>query len=594
MFIAFETSLHDGTSGVYTLTIPNNTYETVGATVNTGFSLAVEVSNFTTEEDLSEEDLQSPSLLFTITFHPEDGTVVPTTDQTNSTTGKLASLPTPTREGYTFDGWFDAVTGGTEVTTSTVFTKDTTIYAQWTRVSADSNKCTVTATSGSNGTISPTSVTVEKGGSQTFTFTPDSGYEVDKVTVNGSAVTVSGNRYTLTNVTADSTIHVTFQRTSDQNNAYTVTFDSNGGSSVANQTTNTSGLLSSLPSSTRTSYTLDGWYTASTGGTKITTSTAFTKNTTVYAQWTYVGSSSSSGSSSGSSTTTYTNSITTSEHGTVTLNPTAPEYGDSVTLTIAPNSGYEVGGVSVQRSSNGSDVTVTKQSDGTYRFIQPYGRVHVEVEFVKIGSSSNTEPSTPEVTPPDVSTTPSTTPRFSDTSSSDWFYDAVEFVSEKGLMNGTGEGKFSPYDSTTRGMVVTVLHSLAGYPEPSAQLRFHDVEDGEWFANAVTWANENKIANGVGEDAFQPNGNMTREQLVVMLYGYEKQFGAGEYEGERYLAFHDNDSISQWAEEAVAWSVAMGIVGGRDTGDFDPQATANRAEVAVILKNFVNLYHETI
>ncbi len=182
---------------------------------------------------------------------------------------------------------------------------------------------------------------------------------------------------------------------------------------------------------------------------------------------------------------------------------------------------------------------------------------------------------------------------FEDVSTIAWYYSPVRYVYERQLMTGTGNGKFSPETETTRGMIVQILYNLAGKPETTA-VSYQDVNPTAYYANAVSWASTVAVANGTGSGKFSPEDNMTREQLVVMLYGFEKQFGAGGYTGDwtPVTSYTDSDSISSWAVEAMAWCVDMGIIAGMPNGKIAPQSTALRGEVAQMLLNFTMLYSE--
>ena len=164
-----------------------------------------------------------------------------------------------------------------------------------------------------------------------------------------------------------------------------------------------------------------------------------------------------------------------------------------------------------------------------------------------------------------------------------WYTEAVEYVTEKSLMNGTGETAFSPMLSMSRSMLVTVLYRLAGEPEAGA-CPFTDVPDGTWYTDAVIWAAENGIVTGVSETSFVPDAAITRESLAVILYRYADVKEQGE-KGD-LTAFADGASVSEWAADAMSWAVGEGILTGKGGGTLDPQGTATRAEVATMLMRF--------
>jgi hypothetical protein len=176
---------------------------------------------------------------------------------------------------------------------------------------------------------------------------------------------------------------------------------------------------------------------------------------------------------------------------------------------------------------------------------------------------------------------------FADVGSGAWYNDAVLFASSHELFKGTGGGKFSPDTSMTRGMLVTVLHRLENAPDASGEL-FADVDGGAYYAEAVIWASANDIVNGTG-NGFSPNSDVTREQIVVMIYRYYVSIvgdGVLDVPDGDIASFPDADSVSDWAEDAVIWAVGIGLIQGRDSG-LAPQGTATRAEVATILQRFV-------
>lgn len=179
--------------------------------------------------------------------------------------------------------------------------------------------------------------------------------------------------------------------------------------------------------------------------------------------------------------------------------------------------------------------------------------------------------------------------QFSDVTSSDWYYGAVDFVSSAGLMAGTEGGTFSPHLATSRVMFVAILHRLAGSPVPQNRGYYGDVNVSDWYCNAVCWAKEAGVATGRGDGIFNPHLEMTREQLVVMLYAYEKlQYGMPALSSYQ-LEFYDLSELSIWSSAATKWAVSLGLVTGRSDGNFDPQSPASRAEVAQILKNYASI-----
>ena len=173
---------------------------------------------------------------------------------------------------------------------------------------------------------------------------------------------------------------------------------------------------------------------------------------------------------------------------------------------------------------------------------------------------------------------------FTDVPQNAWFADAVNYAVRNGLMNGVGNGRFDPNGSMTRAMLVTVLWRYEGSPEEGVN-GFTDVPDGQWFTKAVAWAAENGIVGGIGGGKFDPNGNVTREQMAAILFRYADQKDIDTSE-RATLNFPDAAKVSAWATDAIAWTVAEGIIGGSD-GMLLPQGNATRAQVSTILMRFI-------
>ncbi|MDR2156356.1 MAG: S-layer homology domain-containing protein [Clostridiales Family XIII bacterium] len=175
---------------------------------------------------------------------------------------------------------------------------------------------------------------------------------------------------------------------------------------------------------------------------------------------------------------------------------------------------------------------------------------------------------------------------FRDVSDSDWFYDSVKYVCENKWMNGMSEDAFAPQTPVSRAMFATILHRLAKAPAAGASNPFPDVAAGQWYTDAVIWANENGIVLGYG-DRFGVNDSITREQIAAILYRYASSKGAGGMDLTAELArYSDFDSISDWAVDAMNWAVAKRIVAGRSATELIPGGLASRAEVAEILRRF--------
>ena len=276
-----------------------------------------------------------------------------------------------------------------------------------------------------------------------------------------------------------------------------------------------------------------------------------------------------SGSSGGSSSGKTTYKVTTSavNNGGVNASPSTAEKGATITVTLSPDKGYKLGKLTVTDGS-GKTVSTTKKSDTVYTFTMPASAVTVGVSYVKADE------------------TPSET-KFNDVSANDWFASAVDYVTGKGMMNGTAANTFSPKANTTRGMVVTVLYRLEKEPSTSAA-SFTDVASGAYYANAVAWANANGIVSGYGNGKFGPNDKVTREQLAAILYRYAqyKKYDVSVGEDTNILSYTDAQSVSSYAIPALQWACGAGVVTGKSGGMLDPKGNATRAEVAAMLMRF--------
>lgn len=171
---------------------------------------------------------------------------------------------------------------------------------------------------------------------------------------------------------------------------------------------------------------------------------------------------------------------------------------------------------------------------------------------------------------------------FRDVSESDWFFDYVMYAYEKGLMKGTEADLFEPETDVTRAMFVTVLHRMEGTPRVGT-VNFDDVDGGEYYADAVAWAQENKIVNGTTETTFEPNAKITREQMAAIVYRYARYKGRSIYAAET-AEYIDSDSISDYAKDAVNWLSYHKILLGNADGTFAPQKNSTRAETAAVFQ----------
>lgn len=241
-----------------------------------------------------------------------------------------------------------------------------------------------------------------------------------------------------------------------------------------------------------------------------------------------------------------------SDNGTVTVSPANAAKGTTVTITANPGKGQELKSLEVL-DQHGNSLPLTDLGNGKFSFVMPAGKVTVKPVFGAADAYRNP---------------------YADVQTNDWYFGAVQYVTENGLMNGTGNG-FEPNLATSRAMIWTILARMSDVNTASS---------GEWYAVAQQWA----IANGVS-DGTMPNGTITREQLAAMLYRYAVSKGMVKGPATADLSvFADANSVSSYAVEAMQWAVSTGLIGGMD-GKLNPQGSATRAQVATMLMRFAEL-----
>lgn len=255
--------------------------------------------------------------------------------------------------------------------------------------------------------------------------------------------------------------------------------------------------------------------------------------------------------------------IAETTHGVVVVSTAHPDYGEVVTIVPQPESGYVVETVTVT-DADGEALVVTALEDGTYQFTQPRGTVTINVTFAK-------KPVEPLP--------------FVDVAAEEWYGDAVATVYAQGLMMGTAEDTFAPELVATRGMVVSILHRLAGSPTVSAEV-FEDVTADDWYGQAVAWAASEGIASGTSAETFSPNAAVTREQLAALLCNFAAQQGMDTTARSDLSSFDDAETVSDWAQDAVSWAHAEGLLAGTSATTLSPQGEATRAQLAAMLVRF--------
>ena len=249
--------------------------------------------------------------------------------------------------------------------------------------------------------------------------------------------------------------------------------------------------------------------------------------------------------------------------GKLTVSDDWAKYGQIVYITAVPDYGCTLSSLSVRTATGDSVHVYNAQKADTYYFYMPDQYVSVSAVF----------------------TGKYTSVPFNDVSYGDWYYNAVQFVYSRGIMDGVDYYKFDPNGTITRGMIVTMLWRMAGEPFEMPVTSFTDVEIGRYYTTAVAWACRNGIADGMGESTFGPNDAITREELVTLLYRYAQYFGHSCI-GTSIEGFADAGSVSSYAYNAMCWAYKAGVVTGTTGSRLNPQGTASRAEAAQMIMSF--------
>ena len=474
--------------------------------------------------------------------------------------GTMISLTATPDKGYHLKEWQVESPAGLVITNNKFTMPDTNVAIK--AISEEDappapTEFTITVKTDGNGTASASHAKAVVGTEIRLTATPNKGYHFKEWQVISGGVTIKDDKFTM----PDGNVEVKAIFEKDAPPAppeFIVTFDGNGGTPSVGSMTTTNQKLTSLPSASRSgSYSFDGWYTDKSGGTKITTDTVFSANTTVYAHWTYIG-------------------------GGGGYNPPVTYY----TLR------FETGG--------GSDIPSVREAYNAYIDLSQYvptWRGHTFIDWYSERSLTNKVSGvylTKDMTVyagwrvdenPNTGANP-----FTDVSEKDWFYGDVMFVYENGLMLGTSKALFSPHGTATRGMMATILWRMEGSPAPKGKNSFTDVEAGKWYADAITWTAENGIFAGYGKDKFGPDDPITREQLAAIFYRYADYKGYDLTVKGNLDTFKDADKITDYAKTAMQWAVGSELMKGKSGNLLDPQGTATRAEIAAMLHRFIEKY----
>ena len=501
-----------------------------------------------------------------------------TIDFSTATKGNTGAY-TPVKNRHSFAGWYgNQALSGTPVTT---VSSGTTYYAKWTESTYTVGASLECGTVSYGTTITAKEITVSGDSSTTaMTATSSESFNTD---CNGLTVTVTP-KSDLSVGTYEETIVVTTPDGATHNVtvSLTITKATPEIGISASDTALTGGgtvtlTVTGLPTGAEVNVTCDNGITPTENADGTWTATLPNSTETYTFTASYAGDENhegatatrtvsvtrytSSGGGGGGGSTTYTVSVDAGRNGDVTVSPSRASYGDTVTITVDPDEGYELDELIVT-DSDGDEISVRSRGDGRYTFTMPRGRVTVKATFVEITED------------PDLLT-------FTDVPASAYYYDAVYWAVENGVTNGTSNTTFSPDASCTRAQMVTFLWRAAGSPEPESSVNpFTDVAASAYYYDAVLWAVEQGITNGTSATTFGPDVTVTRGQTVTFLWRYD---GSPAVSGS---GFDDVVSDAYYAD-AVAWAAGEGVTSGTSATTFSPSNDCTRGQIVTFLYRYM-------
>ena len=501
-----------------------------------------------------EEDAPPAPTEFTITVKT-DGNGTASASHVKAVAGTEITLTATPKTGYHFKEW-QVISGGMAIENNKFLMPDSNVEVKAIfeeDAPPTPTEFTISVKTDGNGTASSSPAKAAAGTEITLTATPNKGYHFKEWQVISGGVTIKDDKFTMPDGNVE--VKAIFEKDAPPApTEFIVTFDGNGGTPSVGSMTTTNQKLSSLPSASRSKHSFDGWYTEKSGGTKITTDTVFSANTTVYAHWTYTGG----------------------------YNPPVTYC----TLRFETGGGRDI--TSVRKTYNACiDLTKYVPTWRGYTFIGWYSDRSLtnKVSEVYLTRDSTVYAGWRVDENPSTGENP-----FTDVSEKDWFFDDVLFVYDYGLMVGTGKTLFSPHETVTRGMMATILWRMEGSPIPKGKNRFTDVEAGKRYADAITWTAENGIFADYDKDRFKPDDPITREQLAAIFYRYADYKGYDLTVKGNLDKFKDADKITDYAKTAMQWAVGSDLVKGKSGALLDPQGKATRAEIAAMLHRFIEKY----
>ena len=495
----------------------------------------------------------APAGSYVITFDPNGGTggSVLITEWN----GRLAFLPynDPVRAGYTFDGWFTEKTDGAAVTTATVFTADTTVFAHWTLESGtppgpDDPKTYTVTFDPNGGTGGGVLTTGADGKLAALPGNPAwEGYRFDgwfTARDGGTRVTVSTVFQTDTTVYAHWTLESGTPPGPDDPKTYTVTFDPNGGAGGGVLTTGTDGKLAALlPDPARNGYLFGGWFTARDGGTRVTVSTVFQADTTVFAHWS---------ENTGGAVRYWIYTPSRTPGGSLSVSQISAVEGTRVTIEVDPRSNYELDWLSVTNLSTGRELRLSNWYGSEYTFTMPAGDVEVEVSFISRYSGGTSALPDP--------------PRQASAKPIRWYYSSGSIYHVTSGLVPTG----SPL---TRDMLVSVFYNM------------DDSSSGE----QEVWAANHGIVSDIYENwLWGGDKALSREQAAMIFFGYARYKGYNISRRSTLGGYSDYDRVRPVAYPAMSWARAAGLITGTTANTLSPQGILTCGQANAILARFVS------
>ena len=301
----------------------------------------------------------------------------------------------------------------------------------------------------------------------------------------------------------------------------------------------------------KSGYRFVGWYN---GNAKWDFDTPVTENLTLTAKWEKIH-------TSVPSAPRYDVAVSDGAHGSVTVSPKSASKGSTVTVTVTPDKGYALETLTVT-DKNSSALDLTDRGNGKYTFTMPSGPVTVAATFMDDNTMLNF---------------------FVDVPAGAYYYDAVLWAAEGGIVTGTDAVHFPPDASCTRTQLVAFLWRASGKPVVNYAMNFNDVDSGTYYAEAVRWAASEKVAEGTTAETFAPDAAVTRAQMVTMLYRFAKAQGMDTTQGGMAIReFDDFDAVPAYALEAMDWAVNAGVLKG-DNNRLLPQDNCTRAQIVTML-----------